>query len=99
MSFKLTALSAQRRLDPVVAETDVLVVGSGPAGLECARALGQRGYRVAVAERDRTLGGRVTKESALPGLRSARGFPWFHIKRLTRKTGMSTIYLIRQLTS
>ena len=27
-----------------------VVVGGGPAGLECARALGQRGYRVALAE-------------------------------------------------
>jgi len=46
----------------------VLVVGAGPAGLEAARALGQRGYDVLVAEASRELGGRVTKESQLPGL-------------------------------
>jgi dimethylamine/trimethylamine dehydrogenase len=46
----------------------VLVVGAGPAGLECARALGQRGYSVHLAEADEELGGRVTKESKLPGL-------------------------------
>jgi dimethylamine/trimethylamine dehydrogenase len=46
----------------------VLVVGSGPAGLECARALGQRGYRVHLAEADTELGGRVTREARLPGL-------------------------------
>lgn len=46
----------------------VLIVGSGPAGLEAARAAGQRGYQVALAESGTTLGGRVTRESKLPGL-------------------------------
>jgi dimethylamine/trimethylamine dehydrogenase len=46
----------------------VLVVGAGPAGLETAHALGQRGYEVHLAEASDTLGGRVTKESKLPGL-------------------------------
>ena len=51
------------------ADTQVLVVGAGPAGLEAARALGARGYRVALAEAGRVLGGRVVRESALPGMR------------------------------
>jgi dimethylamine/trimethylamine dehydrogenase len=46
----------------------VLVVGAGPAGLEAARALGARGYQVTLAEASRELGGRVTRESALPGM-------------------------------
>ena len=46
----------------------MLVVGAGPAGLEATRALGQRGYQVMLAERDSELGGRVLKESRLPGL-------------------------------
>jgi dimethylamine/trimethylamine dehydrogenase len=49
-------------------EKTVLVVGAGPAGLEAARALGQRGYAVTLTERTRTLGGRVTREASLPGL-------------------------------
>jgi dimethylamine/trimethylamine dehydrogenase len=49
-------------------DAKVLVVGAGPAGLECARALGQRGYDVMLAEARRELGGRVTMESRLPGL-------------------------------
>jgi dimethylamine/trimethylamine dehydrogenase len=49
-------------------ERTVLVVGGGPAGLEAARALGQRGYTVTLAERTRELGGRVTREAGLPGL-------------------------------
>ena len=50
------------------ADQSVLVVGGGPAGLEAARALGLRGYRVTLAEATTELGGRVTRESALPGL-------------------------------
>ncbi|HVZ03069.1 MAG TPA: FAD-dependent oxidoreductase [Dongiaceae bacterium] len=46
----------------------VLVVGAGPAGLEAARALGQRGYEVHLAEASGELGGRVARESRLPGL-------------------------------
>ena len=46
----------------------VLVVGAGPAGLEVARTLGHRGCGVALLEAGRELGGRVRRESALPGL-------------------------------
>ena len=47
---------------------NVLVVGSGPAGLEAARALSERGYDVAIAEANTMIGGRVTHERKLPGL-------------------------------
>jgi dimethylamine/trimethylamine dehydrogenase len=47
---------------------EVLVVGGGPAGLECARTLGMRGCQVVVVEARREFGGRVILESALPGL-------------------------------
>ena len=56
------------KIAPKASDSTVLVVGAGPAGLEAARALGQRGYRVVLAEATRELGGRVTAESALPGL-------------------------------
>jgi dimethylamine/trimethylamine dehydrogenase len=46
----------------------VLIVGGGPAGLECARALGRRGYEVTLAEARDVLGGRVHDECRLPGL-------------------------------
>ena len=49
-------------------ERRVLVVGAGPAGLECALALGRRGYEVALAEAGRELGGRLLREATLPGL-------------------------------
>ena len=56
------------RIAPRHAEARVLVVGAGPAGLEAARALGQRGYAVTLAEAGSELGGRVARESRLPGL-------------------------------
>jgi dimethylamine/trimethylamine dehydrogenase len=46
----------------------VLVVGAGPAGLDAALTLGRRGYAVLLAEAADTLGGRVSREAALPGL-------------------------------
>jgi len=56
------------RIPPGDPEKSILIVGAGPAGLECARALGQRGFAVTVAEASGELGGRVTIESKLPGL-------------------------------
>ena len=56
------------RIPPGDPDTHVLVVGAGPAGLECASALGRRGFAVTLAEAGRELGGRVAIESKLPGL-------------------------------
>jgi dimethylamine/trimethylamine dehydrogenase len=49
-------------------DDQLLIVGGGPAGLECALAAARRGYDVTLAEATTELGGRVTLESALPGL-------------------------------
>ncbi|WP_439526226.1 FAD-dependent oxidoreductase [Roseovarius mucosus] len=57
------------RIAPQGSAAHVLIVGAGPAGLEAARALGARGYRVTLAEATRDLGGRVLREAGLPGLR------------------------------
>ena len=56
------------RIAPKASDAKVLIVGAGPAGLEAARALGERGYTVILAESERELGGRVAAESRLPGL-------------------------------
>ena len=45
-----------------------MVVGAGPAGLEAARALGQRGHRVQLLDARPEVGGRVLREALLPGL-------------------------------
>jgi dimethylamine/trimethylamine dehydrogenase len=46
----------------------VLIIGAGPAGLEAAHILGRRGFTVALADRAAEAGGRVSRESRLPGL-------------------------------
>ncbi len=53
---------------PKESDERILVVGAGPAGLEAARALGQRGYEVMLAEAGQEPGGRVARECRLPGL-------------------------------
>ena len=64
----------------------VLVVGAGPAGLECALSLGRRGYEVTLAEAEEQLGGRLRFETRLPGLASwGRVLDWrrSQLQRLT----------------
>src|ERR1700677_1140576 len=46
----------------------VLIVGAGPAGMECARVLGERGYTVHLREAERELGGHWKSIAALPRL-------------------------------
>ena len=53
---------------PKESDKPVLIVGSGPAGLEAAQSLGKRGYEVTLAERKKETGGRVARECLLPGL-------------------------------
>jgi dimethylamine/trimethylamine dehydrogenase len=57
---------------PKKSDKVIMIVGAGPAGLEAARALGQRGYEVSLLEARREPGGRVLQESALPGLNEWR---------------------------
>ena len=58
------------KIQPALSNDAVLVVGAGPAGLECAMQLANRGYEVTLAEASDELGGRVNRESQLPGLSS-----------------------------
>ncbi|OGO56485.1 MAG: hypothetical protein A2V85_03865 [Chloroflexi bacterium RBG_16_72_14] len=49
--------------------TPILVLGAGPAGLECAVTLGRRGFeRVHLVEAERELGGKLRWVRRLPGL-------------------------------
>jgi len=85
------------RIAPQTSDQSVLVVGAGPAGLECARALGQRGYRVTLAERARQAGGRVTREGSLPGLREWLRVRDWRLGQLRKLTNVE-IYLESDMT-
>jgi dimethylamine/trimethylamine dehydrogenase len=69
-----------------------LIVGSGPAGLECARMLGRRGYSVHLAEARERLGGRTTREPELPGLAS-----WARVRdyRVNQLNKMPNVEILR----
>lgn len=56
------------KIAPKGEEHEALVVGAGPAGLECAMQLAKRGYEVTLAEASDEPGGRVRMESQLLGL-------------------------------
>lgn len=78
-------------MTPKRSDAEILIVGAGPAGLECARALGQRGYRVTLAEAQREPGGRVAREARLPGLSEwRRVIDW----RLTQIARMPNVHLL-----
>ncbi len=62
----------------------VLVVGAGPSGLEAARVLGDRGFDVTVVEATRELGGRVERESSLPGLGAWRRVIDYRVGQIDR---------------
>ncbi len=55
-------------IPPLEDKGPYLVVGGGPAGLEAGLALARRGAEVVLAEARTEWGGRVSRESRLPGL-------------------------------
>ena len=84
-------------IDVKGSDDSILIIGAGPAGLEAARGLGQRGYQVTLAEATTELGGRVTWESGLPGLSAwARVRDW-RVGRIREMTNVE-IYLDSHMT-
>ena len=79
-------------------DDSVLVVGAGPAGLEAARALGQRGYAVTLSEAATELGGRVAHESRLPGLAPCARVRDYRVGQI-RKMPNVEVFLDSRLTT
>ena len=73
-----------------------MVVGGGPAGLECALALSKRGYHVVLADKESELGGRVLLESRLPGLSEWKRVVDHRVYMLSQKANVET-YLQSEL--
>lgn len=55
------------RLVPAAVKKKVAVVGGGPAGLEAARVLAERGHQVVLMEKRTQLGGQLTYAVQVPG--------------------------------
>jgi monoamine oxidase len=74
-----TALSAPTVLRAgVEADTDVVVIGAGTAGLSAADALLRKGLKVIVLEARNRIGGRAWTESETLGLPFDQGAHWLH---------------------
>jgi len=69
-----------------------LIVGAGPAGLECALTLANSGDHVTIADAAHEVGGRVTLEARLPGLSSWIRVRDYRLQQLQKKANVD-IYL------
>ncbi|HUY84189.1 MAG TPA: FAD-dependent oxidoreductase [Steroidobacteraceae bacterium] len=70
----------------------VLVVGAGPAGLEAAHILGKRGFNVTITDAERSPGGRVSRESRLPGLGAWARVRDYRVAQLARMPNVAAYY-------
>ena len=77
--------------------SSILIVGSGPAGLEATRVLAKRGYEVTLAEKCSFLGGRVSYERNLPGLSAWGRVADYRINQINKLKNVN-IYLESEIT-
>ena len=78
------------KIEPKGFSTKVLIIGSGPAGLEAALACTNRGYEVTLTEALDQIGGRVSKERNLPGLSAWGRVADYREYQLSQKSNLET---------
>jgi dimethylamine/trimethylamine dehydrogenase len=76
----------------------VLIVGAGPAGLEAAHILGKRGYTVTLADAAKSAGGRVSRESRLPGLNEWSRVRDYRLQQIQKLANVA-LYLDNRLSA
>ena len=84
------------KFEPAKSDKDVLVVGAGPAGSECARVLMERGYTVHLVDARDKIGGYVNDVATLPGLGEwgyHRDYREIQLNKLVKKNKQSQIAL------
>lgn len=85
-------------IEPATSSEQILVVGGGPAGLECTLQLANRGYHVLLAEATTDLGGRALYESRLPGLASYARVKDYRIQQIQKMPNVN-IFLDNELSA
>jgi NADPH-dependent 2,4-dienoyl-CoA reductase/sulfur reductase-like enzyme len=76
-------------LEPAATPRRIMVVGSGPAGMEAARIARLRGHEVSIWERDEVLGGKLEVAGLAPSKREVLRFRDFQARRLV-ELGVAT---------
>jgi len=75
-----------------------LIIGAGPAGLECAVTLARAGHKVTIADSSSEAGGRVVHEARLPGLASFIRVRDYRMQQLS-KSPIANVYLESEMSA
>ena len=80
------------KIRPKISGQEVLIIGAGPAGLECALSLAKRGYEVTLADSATHAGGRVQREGTLPGLSAWKRVSDYRVYQLNQLPNVKIYY-------